>query len=253
MGFSRSFSARKSEEPCRFGIPVLDESLGGGLARGAIILIEDEVGVNSAPFLIQFLSEGLQSGEYAYILGTEHMYDYYRQLLIPFGIEEIVVEMKRLVYLDAFTTPFGGKDIGGVRSDANTVKDLLQPRHVTDVINQATLHVRGENVRGVFDSLTTVLMISDDLKAPLSLFHNKIANDKKAGNVTAFTVHRDVHDPKVVHLLEHYADAVFRITREQRADDPAPTDYMEVVKGSLTGVKKFRYRGMPGKIELEPI
>ena len=43
MAFSRSIAR---EEPCRFGIPTLDESIGGGLPRGSIILVEDEVGVN---------------------------------------------------------------------------------------------------------------------------------------------------------------------------------------------------------------
>ena len=40
--FNRQMGGK--EEPCKFGIPTLDESIGGGLPRGSIILIEDEVG-----------------------------------------------------------------------------------------------------------------------------------------------------------------------------------------------------------------
>ena len=61
------------EERAKFGIPLLDDALGGGVPRGSIILVEDEVGINSEHVLVQFLSEGLRTGEYGYILSTEHL------------------------------------------------------------------------------------------------------------------------------------------------------------------------------------
>ena len=244
-------STIRREEPTRFGIPVLDESIGGGLPRGSIILLEDEVGVNSDPLLIQFLAEGLQSGEYGYIMGSEHTYDHYRQLLIPFGIDEIVVETKRLIYLDAFTSPFGGKEMRtAVRGPQNVIRDIFQPRHVTDIIQQNLLHVRSAFVRGVIDSLSTILSVTENLRIPLSFFQHKIAQDKKNRHVCLYTIHSDVHDQKDVRALEHYCDAVFKLTRE------GEQDILKIIK--IEGQQRpktteFVYNVAPGKIQLEPL
>ena len=247
MSFSRSMAR---EEQCRFGIPTLDESIGGGVPRGSIILVEDEVGVNSDPFLIQFLAEGLASGEYGYIMGTEHMYDHYRSLLVPFGIDEIVVETRRLVYLDAFTNPFGSKEQMSLRGPQNVIRDLMQPRHVTDTLAQSLLHVQNAPVRGVIDSLSTIILVADDYRAPLSLFHHKIATDKKNRHVTLFTLHKDVHDEKIVKMFEHYADIVFRLYR----DDQNNSIFQIIkVEGKNVRVSKYIIKSAPGKIELQPL
>ena len=33
--------------PARFGLPILDAALGGGVPRGSVILLEDEIGVEA--------------------------------------------------------------------------------------------------------------------------------------------------------------------------------------------------------------
>ena len=244
-----SFSRMALEEQCRFGIPTLDESIGGGVPRGSVILVEDEVEVNSDPFLIQFLAEGLASGEYGYIMGTEHMYDHYRSLLVPFGIDEIVVETRRLVYLDAFTNPFGSKEQQSLRGPQNVIRDIMQPRHVTEIIAQSLLHVQNAPVRGVIDSLTTIILASEDYRAPLSLFHQKIATDKKNRHVTLFTIHKDVHDEKIVKMFEHYCDITIRMTKENS------NEILKLIKveGKKVRNDTFLIKSAPGKIELQPL
>ena len=244
-----SFSRMAREEQCRFGIPTLDESLGGGVPRGSVILVEDEVGVNSDPFLIQFLAEGLASGEYGYIIGTEHLYDHYRSLLVPFGIDEIVVETRRLVYLDAFTNPFGSKEQQTLRGPQNVIRDLMQPRHVTDILSQSLLHVQNSPVRGVIDSLSTIILVAQDYRAPLSLFHHKIAMDKRNRHVTLFTIHSDIHDPKVIKMFEHYCDVVIKIFKEGQ------NEILDLIKveGKKVRTNRLLIKSAPGKIELQPL
>ncbi|MHA1244746.1 MAG: RAD55 family ATPase [Candidatus Heimdallarchaeota archaeon] len=63
--------------PARFGLPILDAALGGGVPRGSVILLEDEIGVEVDLMAMHFLTEGLRSGETGYVLSTEHPYKYY--------------------------------------------------------------------------------------------------------------------------------------------------------------------------------
>ena len=41
---------------CKFGLPTLDEALGGGLPRGTTWLVEDEIGSDADPFIMAFLA-----------------------------------------------------------------------------------------------------------------------------------------------------------------------------------------------------
>lgn len=242
------------EEPCRFGIPILDEELGGGYSRGSTILVEDEVGIDANPLLVQFLSEGLANGEYGYILSTEHLYDTYRQLLIPFGIDEIVVETKRLIFLDGFSTPFGSDKPGAIstRGPQNLIKDILQPRMVIDTIRQSLMHVRTPNIRGVFDSISSVILMADNsLKASISLLSQIVANNKAARNNTIFTIHSDAHSKETVKALEHYLDGVLKLTF---SSDGQPI--LRIIKSEGISKKEkndFRYLPEPGKVILERI
>lgn len=241
-----------SQEPCRFGIPILDETLGGGIPRGSVLLVEDEVGVDAEALLIQFIAEGISAGEYSYVLSTEHLYSHYRNLLIPFGIDEIVVETKRLVFIDAFSNPFGQRDIHAT-SNENIIQDLSQPRLVTDKIRQSLLHVRDQNIRGIIDTLSTILVISDNLKSPLSFLQHKIANDKQSDQVTIFTLHSDCHKETTIKLIEHYVDGVIKLYKDEEGKDILEIAKMKGVIMSEIGAKKFRYRPAPGEVHLSPL
>ncbi|MFX0093985.1 MAG: RAD55 family ATPase [Candidatus Hodarchaeota archaeon] len=264
-----AFHADTKTDFARFGIPRLDAALGGGIPRGAVILLEDEVGVDKGPLMIQFLANGLRSGEYGYILSTEHLYDHYRRQLVPFEIDEIVVETKRLMFLDGFTNPFGYDTIGGGPPTAalseglgsgyqafgqdNIIRDISQPRIVTDSIRIALNHVRPpQKVRGVIDSLTTLILVSDNLKAPLSFLQHQIAADKVRDRISILTIHRDAHDITIVKALEHYADGVLRLKQTSTGQ------VLEIVK--MFGLPldeietaSFEYKVSPGKISLTPL
>ncbi|MHA2298140.1 MAG: RAD55 family ATPase [Candidatus Hodarchaeales archaeon] len=235
----------------KFGQPELDDIFGGGLSPGTTILLEDEIGVSAKPLVIQFLSEGLFNGEYTYIVATESLYEDYRSLLIPFGIDEIVVETKRLVYIDAFSNPFGYRDARKATGFDNIIKDLSQPRTITDSIRQALLHVRTQNVRGVLDSFSTVLLYTQQLQSPLAFLQYKIASDRANGHITLFTIHADVHPPEVVRAVEHYFNIVLRIEKQEGQDtlNVAKTGDMY----TTTKKAQFKYRPGPGRIELDPL
>ncbi|MHA1214602.1 MAG: RAD55 family ATPase [Candidatus Hodarchaeales archaeon] len=247
------------EDRAMFGIPLLDDALGGGVPRGSIILIEDEVGINTEHILIQFLSEGLRTGEYGYILSTEHLFSHYSPLFVPYNVSEVTFETKRLVFLDAFSNPFGYSEGRPSALGENVIRDITQPRQVTDQIRRALLHVRSQPVRGVLDSLTTILLVSDTLKPPMAFLQHKIATDKEMGIVSILTLHRDVHDVKIVTAVEHYCDGVIRLKHEYiNEKDTSPTEILQIRKApgmTLNEVENtdFIFKPIPGHIELTPL
>ena len=246
------------EDRAKFGIPLLDDALGGGVPRGSIILVEDEVGINTEHILVQFLSEGLMTGEYGYILSTEHLFSHYSPLFVPYNISEVTFETKRLVFLDAFSNPFGYSEGRPSATGENVIRDITQPRLVTDQIRRSLLHVRSQPVRGVLDSLTTILLVSESLKAPMAFLQHKIATDKEMGIVSILTLHHDVHEPKIIQAVEHYCDVVIRLSKAIQEDkEPKQEEMLQILKVpgmTLTELEntEFIYRPTPGHIELSP-
>lgn len=244
------------EDRAKFGIPLLDDALGGGVPRGSIILVEDEVGINTEHILIQFLSEGLRTGEYGYILSTEHLFTHYSPLFVPYNISEVTFETKRLVFLDAFSNPFGYSEGRPSTAGENVIRDITQPRLVTDQIRRSLLHVRSQPIRGVLDSLTTILLVSDTLKPPMAFLQHKIATDKEMGIVSILTLHQDVHDANIVRAVEHYCDGVLKISQKSLEDnEQAEVLQIRKVPGmTLSELENtdFIFRPTPGHIELTP-
>lgn len=246
------------DDRAKFGIPLLDDAMGGGVPRGSIILVEDEVGINTEHILVQFLSEGLRTGEYGYILSTEHLFSYYSPLFVPYNISEVTFETKRLVFLDAFSNPFGYSEGRPSTAGENIIRDITQPRQVTDQIRRALLHVRSQPIRGVLDSLTTILLVSDTLKAPMAFLQHKIATDKEMGIVSILTLHRDVHNPQIIQAVEHYCDGVLRLKKESSEEKGSTlTDMLQIIKVPGIGLSEletseFTFHPTPGHIELTP-
>ncbi|MHA1557420.1 MAG: RAD55 family ATPase [Candidatus Heimdallarchaeota archaeon] len=121
--------AQDNTAPARFGLPILDAAFGGGIPRGSVILVEDEIGVESDLITLNFLTEGLRGGETGWVMSTEHPFKYYADNLRSLGVNaDILLETERMVYIDAFSNPYGYSDM---RSQfKNVVNNLIQPRAI---------------------------------------------------------------------------------------------------------------------------
>ncbi|MCE7745131.1 MAG: hypothetical protein GPJ52_08370 [Candidatus Heimdallarchaeota archaeon] len=222
--------------PARFGLPILDAALGGGVPRGSVILLEDEIGVNADLVALHFLTEGLRGGETGYVLSTEHPYKYYVDNLRTLGVNaEILIETERMVFIDAFTNPYGYSDI---RSEfKNVVNNLTQPRAISESIRRALLHTQTQNIpcRGIIDSASAILLASENVRTALSFVQNRIASNKEDGTVTIMTLHRDIHSDHDLRALEHLVDGVISITL---GDETYSTVKIVKMRGSYTYSKK---------------
>ncbi len=222
--------------PARFGLPILDAALGGGVPRGSVILLEDEIGVEADLVALHFLTEGLRGGETGYVLSTEHPYKYYVDNLRTMGVNaEILLETERMVFIDAFTNPYGYSDM---RSEfKNVVNNLTQPRVISESIRRALLHTQTQNIpcRGLIDSASAILLASENVRNALSFVQNRIASNKDDGTVTIMTLHRDIHKEHDLRALEHLVDGVISITL---GDDTYSTVKIVKMRGSYTFSKK---------------
>lgn len=235
-----------------FGIPTLDEILGGGVPAGSNVLIEDEIGAEADPFVLQFLAEGLKAGEYGYIFSTEHPYEFYDEMMNGIGVNPDMLEATgRLKFIDAFSNPFGYTDLRTEHEHA--VHNLNQPREINETIRRSFLHVQNQQVlkRGIVVSLSSIIYAADDSKKIIfSFLQNRLAANKKEGSVTVFTLHHDAHDPILVRAIEHNCDVTIRVTKSKTKTERPITEVRVVnVKGKpeLTG-EPILFEFISGKI-----
>ena len=96
----------------------------------------------------------------------------------------------------------------------HVVNNITQPRAVSEAIRRALLHTQNsqEPCRGIVDSVSAILLASDDLRTALSFVQNRIASNKEDGTVTLMTLHKDIHDERDLRAIEHLADGVIRLS-----------------------------------------
>lgn len=269
-------------QQCKFGLPTLDEVLGGGIPRGQTWLIEDEIGSDYDPLILSFLANGLQSMDYIYLLSTEHTFNYYKKQFQNFG-RNPAMEMKtgRLKFIDGFsgnyqvglTSGSGGggfgtggySGVGGVaemgsldQDDSEGIEvlqDITQPREINEAIRRSLLHVQEgptTGIRGAAISLSSIIHASENVKDIFQFVQNRRAMDTGKNSTTLLTIHSDAHDPLLIRAIEHQVDGVLRITRQEDPNDPtSPLQIVTVIhargKAELTG-RQVVFRFASGRI-----
>ncbi len=246
---------------CKFGLPSLDEALGGGLARGATLLVEQTIGADADPFILSFLANGLQSMDYTYLLSTEQTFDHYKRIFQGFGRNpEMELRTGRLRFIDAFSGSFqtGISSIITVDDEAagiEKIADITEPREVNEAIRRSLLHVqKGPTVgiRGAVMSLSSVINTVGNNKMVFSFLQNRRAMDKIENSTTLISLNADAHDPMFVRAIEHMTDGILSVTRVDDPNFSDPIQQVEIVmikgKAELAGRKK-RFRFQAGRIE----
>ena len=246
---------------CKFGLPSLDEAIGGGINRGSTFLVEQSIGAEADPFVLSFLANGLQSMDYTYLLSTEQTFDYYKRIFQGFGRNpEMELRTGRLRFIDAFSGSFqAGLSSVMATKDADNVgieriADITDPREVNESIRRSLLHVQkgpSVGIRGAVMSLSSIINIVGDIKQVFAFLQNRRAMDKLENSTTLISLNADAHDPTLVRAIEHMADGILKVSR---LDDPqydAPIQQVEVVmikgRAELSG-KKTRFQFYSGRI-----
>ncbi|HMK45881.1 MAG TPA: RAD55 family ATPase [Methanocella sp.] len=203
-----------------FGIPDLDNALDGGIPRGSLVLLEEDTGAKSGILQSRFVAEGLLNNEYCYIFNMEHPPQAILNSLGSFGLEtEEYINNGQLIVIDGFTDAFGWGEF--VSKWKYVCHDLSSISEVHDVVKHATAEVQPyNNMRGIVDSLTTLLLASDSERAILNYIHHQMATQKNYGTTSMFTIHIGAHRPELIKALEHIVDGVIWVSRVDVEDNP---------------------------------
>ncbi len=223
----------------KFGIPDLDAALDGGIPRGSLVLLEEDTGAKSSILQSKFIAEGLQNNEYCYIFNMEHPPAAIVNSLSAYGLEpEEYISNGQFIVIDGFTDAFGWGEFTSkwkyVCHDLSSIKD------VHDVVKQATSEVQPyNNMRGIVDSLTTLLLASDSERAILNYIHHQMAIQKNYGTTTLYTIHMGAHRPELIKALEHIVDGVIWISKVEVDDEPRDVIQIKKLRDSKYSSRKY--------------
>ena len=241
---------KKKKTP--IGIPVLDKALGGGIPRGYVILLEVDTGTRLDAFVSTFLATGLEKREFAYLLCTEYPLQFAYQHLWKKGIDvDMALEKKQLIGIDAFTDAFGWGEFEPESEHA--VHDLTNSRHVHDVIRKAVLALKPKNnLRGVVDSLTSILHAADEIDETINYVHHQMSAQKNHGNILIYTIAREAHDEEDLRRLENIVDGVIALYKIYDGQGWKIALQIEKMRGIDFEPLLYHYCVKAGEISLTP-
>ncbi len=209
---TRSFSSLVT-----FGIPQLDQSLGGGIERGSVFVIEDTLAADAQPFVSQFLVQGLKTTDYVYVMNTDLPYEYYEENFKRLGVNpDMHVRTGRLKFVDAFSNPYGYE--AKIAEYSEPLRDISSSRDANEAIRRAMLHTRGQNigVRGAVLTMSSIIHAAESIRHVFSFVRQRLAADHYEKWVSLLLIHADAHDPMLIRSIEHLVDGVLRVSQTKR-------------------------------------
>jgi len=239
-------------ELARFGLGVLDKALGGGLPRGTILLLEEDTGTKPDALVAHFIAEGLRNDEFCYILNTEHPPRMIMKMLASYAIDvQRYVNLGKLFLIDGFTDAFGW---GEFQSDVkHVIHNIRNIKEVHDVIRFVVSSVKPKNnLRGVVDSLSTLLLSSQDERAVFNYIHHQMAAQKNYGNTLIYVLHKGAHKPETVKALEHIVDGVIEIRRVEQKYDSKSVLQIQKLREMRYSTKQYWYQVDAKGVAMKP-
>jgi len=232
-------STTEIKNRARFGIQDLDNALDGGIPRGSLVLIEEDTGAKSQILQSKFIADGLLNNEYCYIFNMEHPPQAIVSSLNVFGLEpEENINNDQLIIIDGFTDAFGWGEF--VSKWKYVCHDLASITEVHNVVKEAIADIKPyNNLRGVVDSLTTLILASDSERAILNYIHHQMAIQKNYGTTTLYTIHMGAHRPELIKALEHIVDGVIWISKVEVDDEPRDVIQIKKLRDSKYSSRKY--------------
>jgi KaiC/GvpD/RAD55 family RecA-like ATPase len=231
----------------KFGLPVLDDALGGGIPPGSVLLLEEEAGLNSDVLVSLFVTGGLTSDEHVFLLNTDYSLSMMRDLLSAQGIDVTAFENSgKLCYIDAF-----GTDEPSAEKTCAVIHDVADMKEIQNYVKYSDSVQPPDKYRGVIDSLTTIILSSGDAKSAFLFVRSQVVAQKRTGGIILMTIHKGAHSSRLISALEHVVDGVIELRKEQYYRDWRSIFQIKKMKGKRFSTREFAFVVHEGRFVVE--
>ncbi len=194
------------------GVPELDKMIGGGFPSNCSILIKGPPGTGKTTLCQQFLYDGLKNSEKGFYITSDASPEDVMSKMKSFSWNiESFVKDRSMMFLDIYSWRVGG-------AKENAWKKVMQGSINIDELNLTLSSVLSKlsndhNKRGVFDSLSTLLLyVPTDIV--IKFIPVLIAKAKKQGVTEVLILEEGVHDEKTVNTLNFLTDGLIETKLE---------------------------------------
>jgi KaiC/GvpD/RAD55 family RecA-like ATPase len=194
----------------------LDGLIEGGLPEGTSTLLYGPPGSWKHIFCLQFIVEGLQSGDNGIMVISNESVDEARESLSEVGVNfnQLTDDQKScLRYVDCYS--WRTKDVPYPEVLGHVVRSSMDINHIPMAISTATQNLKSDHLRLSVDILSPLLMSSP----PQSVYRLAsliIAKLKESKSTSLFILEEGMHDQQTVSSLQQLLDCVilFRNTEK---------------------------------------
>ncbi|OGS49780.1 MAG: hypothetical protein A3K65_01165, partial [Euryarchaeota archaeon RBG_16_68_12] len=199
------------------GIDGFDALVGGGLPEGASIVLRGPSGNEKDTFALQFLVEGLRSGEAAVIVVSSSSPKQYLESLSKHGVDvREAVAGNRLKIVDWHS--YQEESIAGVEERDHVFRCSVDLTNVGIALSRALATLApGLSKRAVLEILSPALQVFE-LGAVYAFAQSSKAKLARHDVTALFLLEKEMHDPAPVSSVSQPFDGVIEIDRRREGD-----------------------------------
>jgi len=231
-----------------FGLPVLDEALGGGVPRGYVLLLEEDTGLSSDVLVTFFMVGGLENDENVFVLNTDYSIGSIKDLLKSQGIEASqYIENGRLAIMNSF-----GPDESSTEKAYATIHNVSDVREINNAVRDfSEKNKEPMKFRGIVDSLTTIAMSAESSRSVYAFVRSQVILQKRCGGIVLMTIHNKAHSNRLIAALEHVVDGVIELRKERYYRDWRSILQIKKLVGREFSTREYSYVVREGKMVIE--
>lgn len=220
------------ENVVTFGIPGIDKLLGGGIRRGTTCLIEELHGESSGlsgTAGMTFLLTGVQRGDGAILLLSEHTVSEFREL--P-GTQQLlsIAKPNQFYFMDALSSMTYGEPITQPTDDDEGIIRCSNVRYDAKFYEEWRNTVSQlEHPLMYIDSLSVLLHAMESDKAAWRFWLSLLPLIRHRQLTVVGTFYPQMHSPAFVESIERICDTIVQFTSEP-APDGTTQRLVQVVK-----------------------
>ena len=196
------------------GIAGFDQTIGGGIPDGSLILILGEPGSGHEIFALQMLFEQAKAGKKIFYVSVDKPPSEVELEMLTFGWSiDTYKSIGSWSYVDAYSAKYAGSTDSSspVISWDKGLLNLLRTKFINNVAKSAQPFT-------VIDTLSHLLLDYDENQVRELIEHFTTNVVRKVGGIHLLLMVKGMHDPKTEILFSHIADGVIDFYLRERSD-----------------------------------